>query len=282
MQQQSETRWYRIGGLVIELTAPPFEEREYLAPFRVPDTEPDARYEVTLREEISPPEGTPVHEELYEAIYRRGDTRCRVLRNERTGGILMTDAWEDSSFHRVEYDRRYPEWFGSNLVMKILDLPRQMLHWGGLFLHASFIEVHRKAILFTAPKQTGKSTQAELWRVHRGARVVNGDRALLRRIGGVWHACGSPYCGTSRICMADELPVRAVVCLRQSATNEAGPAGTRQALAALLDGCSYDTWDGEAVEKMLSLAEGIIGEVPFVNLACTPDERAVKALEEVL
>jgi len=36
------------------------------------------------------------------------------------------------------------------------------------------------------------------------------------------------------------------------------------------------------MERVLSMAEKIIGEVPFVNLACTPDERAVKALEEVL
>lgn len=282
MPQQSETRFYRVGGLTFALTAPPFEEREYLAPFRVRSSESDARYEVTLRKEIPCPEETAVHEELYEAFYRRGDTRCRVLRNERTGGVLMTDTWEEPTRHRVEFDGRYLEWFGTNLVMKILDLPRQMPLWGGLFLHASFIEADGKAILFTAPKQTGKSTQAELWRVHRDARVVNGDRALLRRIGGVWHACGSPYCGTSRICHAEDLPIRAVVCLRQSPVNEAGPAGTRQALAALLDGCSYDTWDGEAMERVLNLAEEIIGEVPFVNLACTPDARAVKALEEVL
>lgn len=282
MQQQSETHWYRIGGLTIELNAPPFEEREYLEPFRILETEPDIRYEVILREEILLPDGQPDHKELFEAFYRRGDTRCRVVRNERTGGVLMMDAWEDPAFHRVEYDGRYLEWFGTNLALKILDLPRQMLHWGGLFLHASFVEVEGKAILFTAPKQVGKSTQAELWRIHRGANVVNGDRALLRRIDGLWHACGSPYCGTSGICRAAEVPIRAVVCLQQSPVNRVAPANIRQALAALLDGCSYDTWDSEAMERVLSMAEKIIGEVPFVNLACTPDERAVKALEEVL
>lgn len=282
MPAESETRYYRIGGLNLALTAQPFGDAAYLAPFRVPACEPDARFCVTLREEPALPRGTTVYNGPYEAFYRAGETRCHVYRNERTGGVLLTDEWESPEYHRISYDGRFSEWFGTNLAMKILDLPRLMLHWGGLFLHASFIEVEGEAILFTAPKQTGKSTQAELWRVHRGARVINGDRALLRRVGGVWRAWGSPYCGTSGITLAADMPIRAIVALGQAPENRAWPATTREALAALLDGCSYDTWDGEAMERVLTLAEEILGAVPFVNLACTPDLRAVEALEGVL
>ena len=282
MQLRSETRFYRVGGVTAALNAPAFEERKWLAPFRIPAAAADIHYDVLLGEDIPLPAAAPFHETGSEAFFREEGIRCRVLYNERTGGVLLKDVCEAPDRHRIMLDGRYQEWFGTNLALRIMDLPRNMLELGGVFLHASFIEVGGKAILFTAPKQTGKSTQAELWRVHRKARIVNGDRALLRRIDGVWHACGSPYCGTSRICEAAELPIRAVVCLRQSEINEAAPANTRQALAALLDGCSYDTWDSEAVERVLALAGEILEEVPFVNLACTPDERAVTALEDIL
>lgn len=278
----SKIRFYGIGGLTISVNAPPFIEREYLAPFRVTAAEADIHYEMLLGEDVSLPAAAPVYEGPYEAIFHGDGEWCRVMYNERTGGVLMKDVWQSPRRHRVEFDGRYLEWFGTNLVLKMLDLPRQILLWDGVFLHASFIEVGGEAILFTAPKQTGKSTQAELWRVHRGARVINGDRALLRRIGGVWHACGSPYCGTSRICEAAVLPLKAIVCLHQSPANRATPAAPRQALAALLDGCTYDTWDSGAVTRVLALAEEILSEIPFINLACSPDEGAVKALEEVL
>ena len=60
----------------------------------------------------------------------------------------------------------------------------------GFQLHASVINWKDKGILFSAPSGTGKSTQADLWKKYEGAKVINGDRALIRkrkrRVYGLW------------------------------------------------------------------------------------------------
>ena len=59
----------------------------------------------------------------------------------------------------------------------------------------------------------GKSTQAGLWERYRGAKIVNGDRALLRKINGSWAACGWPVCGSSDICLLGDTPIHAIIML---------------------------------------------------------------------
>ena len=87
-------------------------------------------------------------------------------------------------------------------------------------LHTSFIKWQGKAILFTAPSGTGKSTQADLWRRIEGAEIINGDRAVLRKEGGIWKAWGLPYAGSSRIFRNESAPVGAIVVLRKNDRNE--------------------------------------------------------------
>lgn len=69
----------------------------------------------------------------------------------------------------------------SRNICDLLGLERLLLSRQGLLLHASFIRWQDRGILFSAPSGTGKSTQADLWVRHRGAEVINGDRAALRR-----------------------------------------------------------------------------------------------------
>ena len=110
----------------------------------------------------------------------------------------------------------------------------------------------------------------------------NGDRALLRRLDGVWQAFGSPYCGTSDICRNHQAPIRAVVVLGQAKENRVSRASVREAMAAFLNGCTYAIWDRVQVEAVMDLAGQIVTEVPVVKLDCVPDESAVCALEEFL
>ena len=92
-------------------------------------------------------------------------------------------------------------------------LERQMTRRDSMILHCAYIKYRGTAILFSAPSETGKTTQAGLWEKYRGSETVNGDRALLRRIDGRWTACGWPVCGTSEICHLEDIPIHAVAML---------------------------------------------------------------------
>lgn len=277
-----QSKYYRIGGLVWSLTGPEYEDTGHLGQFRCPPAPADHTVEIAVTDRLSVPDLPLLHRDDYVAHYSDGGRRVRTHDLEYTEELLLIDLEESVSRRHVTLSAAGLPYYNARLAQLVLDLPRQMPKFGGAFLHASYVSTDGGAILFTAPKQTGKSTQAELWRRCRGAEVVNGDRALVRKANGVWTAFGSPYCGTSDICLDVAAPIRAVVILGQGPENIARPASVREGLAALLDGLSYDAWDHSQVGAVMALAEDLICRIPIIRLDCRPDEGAVEALEEVL
>jgi hypothetical protein len=55
-----------------------------------------------------------------------------------------------------------------------------------------------KAILFTAPSGTGKTTQTDLWHCFReGVEDLNADWTLLQKTADGWYGCGFPVFGST-------------------------------------------------------------------------------------
>ena len=273
-------RQYAIGGQVIGVDAPPFAESEYLAPFRCEATASDVLFRVFVGKPCIPAQAVCLFRDLHTACYSAGGKLCRVLFREKSEEPLLLITQEGENYYECCLEEGCLPLWDSNLVMKMLDLPQLLLRSSGIFLHASFVIYRGKAILFTAPKQTGKSTQAALWEKYRGAKILNGDRALLRQVAGCWTAFGSPYCGTSRICEAGAYPIAAIVILSQGKENSVRPTRAREAVAAFLDGCSYDPQHN--TEQILDLALDIWQNVPVLHLCCLPDESAVECLENAI
>ena len=149
-------------------------------------------------------------------------------------------------------------------------------------LHASYIDFRSEAILFTAPSQTGKSTQADLWVKHAGAEIINGDRVLLRRRNDQWHAFGYPCCGSSYICENRTLPLRAIVVLEQGQENKVLPMTTAEKVRALFTGIERYLWDTQEMDIALNLAQELALETDVVRLVCRPDAQAVSVLQDYL
>ena len=277
---ETESRYYCFGGLTIALNGPPFSEAPYFSLFRCEKSPAAVEFVVSVGRPSALPEQLPAKRTLHEAEFRQNGRRLRVMFQEHSEKPLLKQVEEDENRYRVCLEQTCLPLYDTNLVLKLLELPRLLLNHGGLFLHASYIDIGGQAILFTAPKQTGKSTQAALWQQYRGAEIINGDRALLRRVNGAWTAFGSPYCGTSGICKNRALPVGAVILLRQAEQNEIRPVSAREAVAAFLSGCPYDpeTQSGTVFDLALQIWQ----EVPFWTLACRPDESAVICLENAL
>lgn len=189
---------------------------------------------------------------------RGGETRVQVLRSEIPDRIMP------------------------RLILNTLEVEHHIVRHGGFLLHASLIEWHGRAILFTAPSGTGKSTQAELWRRFRSARVLNGDRAAVMVRPDGLYAYGIPYCGTSGICQNAKLPIAAIVCLSQAPACTVQPLSGLQAFRNLWEGCSINLWDKEDVTLCTQAVITAVQQLPILHLTCTPDEAAVNTLEAYL
>ena len=161
-------------------------------------------------------------------------------------------------------------------------LHRALLLRDAPILHASYIDYRGQAILFAAPSQTGKSTQAALWQSHAAAEIINGDRVLLRRVDGRWHAFGYPCCGSSGICLNRTLPLAAVVLLSQSPADRVEELSPGNRVRALVSGMQLYPWLTDETDAAFSLAERLCDEIPVIRLACTPTADAVAELKEYL
>lgn len=168
------------------------------------------------------------------------------------------------------------------IFLSLLALERRLAEQPCLILHCAYTEYQGKAMLFSAPSGTGKTTQAGLWEQYRGSRTVNGDKALLEYDGKAWTANGWPVCGTSEVCENKKLPVGCIVMLSQAQLNQAWRLRPAEAFTSLYGQITMNRWDREGLVKNLDLLERLVGKVPIYHLACDISEDAVKTLEQEL
>ncbi len=194
----------------------------------------------------------------------------------------FSNANRSGSSIRIEFAESYRGKISAKNALEESGIFRMLAEHGGVVLHSSYIITQRgEALLFSAPSGTGKSTQAELWRSYAGAKVINGDRALVKAENGVT-ANGILFSGTSGISENVTAPLRAIVLLRQSEKNEIRSVSGKEAFMRLLPQCSYYPDEEENLRIVTGILAEIISAVPVYDFGCVPDESAVSALSEVL
>ena len=180
----------------------------------------------------------------------------------------------------------YPERTGSVATLNQLfdagSIETMISAIGAVNLHSSFIRYEGGAILFTAPSGTGKSTQAGLWEQYTDAEQINGDRSVIRCVDGVWTAFGFPFAGSSGIFRNEAAPIRAVVVLRQAAENTITRLRPGEAFRMLYSETAIQRWNDPGHTAAVDRLSLLSRTVPVYMLRCTPDERAVRLLQETL
>lgn len=179
-------------------------------------------------------------------------------------------------------DKMWSTVMDERYMWSTIALPQIIASHNGLVLHASYIEVGGRALLFSAPSGTGKSTQAALWEKYRGAEIINGDKTAVRVADGKVTAHGLPFAGTSGICKNRSLPLGAVVLLKQAPENTVRKLGGAEAIAAIMQNVYLDLISTDEHRQAMNTVLDIAQNVPVYELGCTPDERAVQTLENEL
>lgn len=211
-----------------------------------------------------------------------GDTVYRALPMGTVNGALTKYNPADTSYSETFFTQKsFPVMMDSRYMWSSVSLPQLLLAQNAFFIHSSFISVNGKAILFSAPCGTGKSTQAALWEKHRQAEVINGDKAGILVENGVY-ACGVPFCGTSGICKNKTFPLGAIVLLHQSAENSIRRLTGLEALQGVLRNVYLDLLAPNEQKTIVDLLIALTSEVPVYSFGCTPDENAVVTLENEL
>ncbi|MBQ8783266.1 MAG: hypothetical protein IJZ57_05795 [Clostridia bacterium] len=144
-----------------------------------------------------------------------------------------------------------------------------------LLLHASLVSFNGQGILFTGSSGVGKTTQAELWNTYLNADIINGDKALVRQVGGEFVACGLPWKGSSDYCLNENVPIKGIIVLSQAKENRI-TRFDNVAAEKLLPHIFLPHWDENCLDKALNTFDALVSHIPVWHLACRPDEEAVK------
>lgn len=153
---------------------------------------------------------------------------------------------------------------------------------GSFILHASYVYHQGEAILFTAPCQTGKSTQAHYWEQERGSTTVNEDRVILYKENGVYMAGGCWATGSARISKNISAPVKAIILLGQGSENRVTRPRPSEIIPRLLPQCSYDQKNPAAIRNMLDILLDLIQSVNILSYDCIHHPSSVADLEMYL
>lgn len=231
-------------------------------------------------EELGEPSGKLLYQDSRQMVYGNGPLRLRYVgatQNGLDGAYLRI--WRDGAKSLIQVKRKsIPAGITPKLLMIAMELEHHIAVSGALFFHAATVEYKGQVILFTAPSGVGKSTQAGLWCENRGARLLNGDRAVVR--GGVFN--GIPLCGSSAVAENVSAPIRAIVYLTQAPENALTRLTGARAFQKLWEGCTVEQWEQEDARQAVEAATGTVTTVPVYHLACTPDVLAVELLEKEL
>ncbi len=277
-------RYYEFAGVSYQLTSEAFDatwDDGVLTPYITEKKQCKKHLIISITDELSAPIGKLVFRDSHKHIYMtENGTYIRyegVYCEELSKAYMRLERKEDVTEVQVKKAS-----FGDKSILSAMELEHAIAENEGVIIHASFIKVKDKAIIFTAPSGIGKSTQAGLWCENRGAELLNGDRCILRLVDGEYYAFGVPYCGSSGVSKNVSLPLASVVYLSQASTTTLVELKGFVAFKRLWEGCSINTWNNEDMDGAIAFLTGLVENVPVVSLQCTPDISAVEALEAYL
>ena len=246
--------------------------------FETKDVQPAYFYTLRFVKSIPNPVGvcTAVREDLI--VYRDGEKESRLLGIQGMLGFyaLYRELDDTHAEVMIAEDCRGCLVFDP-VFASLFALERRMLQKDSFILHSAYIRHRGRAILFSAPSGTGKSTQASLWAQYAGAEIINGDKVFLTldEDGRGVTAHGSPWCGSSPYKLNRATPLRGIVVLDQAPENSIRRLSEPEIMTQYVSHIFLPMWDARLTDCVMEAIGGMMPLVPVLRLSCRPDQEAV-------
>lgn len=278
---------YKIGDILIGINSDiKFNNYDILDKFiyNKNDEEYDALYKIKISNPFIFENEKMIFKNSTMKIYKDGKKTSRVYgMNDLFGDYACVEFEKDSSQYTCNiYKGKEDAFYSTKHLLELLVMEDLFLKNNSIVLHSSNILFKDKSILFTAPSGTGKSTQANLWNETLKAKIINGDRTLIKKIGNEYFAMGIPFCGSSSICENERHPVGIIVLLKQGNENCIRKISKIEAYKRIISEVTVNIWDKESVLKVSDIVEDVVNNIEIIELTCLPNEDAVILLRDYL
>ena len=149
-------------------------------------------------------------------------------------------------------------------------------------MHSSVVVRDDKAFVFTAKSGTGKTTHSRLWlKNFPDSFIINGDKPLFRLKEDGFYVYGTPWSGKEGYNKNTSAKVKAICFLEQSKENSIRPMNAREVLSKIFEQL-YIPENKEGAEKVLSLMDKFLSEIPTYLLSCNMEDEAAILAEKIM
>lgn len=248
-----------------------------------PDTSP--AFSLEYAEALPEMEKTPVYTEIPE---EEGQSRIELYRTPAKGwwfemaptsksesmGCLMCDeAFTHGTF--MTKVRNSKAAFVLNNSLMLLFAFRTAVE-GTLEMHSSVVMKDGKGYMFLGKSGTGKSTHSRQWLEHiPDTELLNDDNPIIRvSDSGEVRVYGSPWSGKTPCYKAKDVPVGAIVRIRQCPENKITRYSILESYASVYSSCSGFKADSTMSDGLHATLEKVVTTVPCFVLDCRPDHEA--------
>lgn len=154
-------------------------------------------------------------------------------------------------------------------------IARKILEYNGFVMHASVVEMDGKAYAFAAHSGVGKSTHSRLWtEAFEGkARIINGDKPLLRFLDGKLYIYGTPWCGKECYNFNTKAPLKAICFIERAETNSIEKLDKNSAVKKIFDQLLMPETSSQA-NHLFDMIEILIENTEFYTLRCNMEKEA--------
>lgn len=149
-------------------------------------------------------------------------------------------------------------------------------------MHSSLVEYKGKGIMFLGPSGIGKTTQAELWNKYLDALIINGDIVYVEDKGNEFIGWGTPWHGSSPYCENTNIPIKALIVLKQGNENKMRKLEGLEMLSEVEKQLFYPEWVASGIELALDTLDHLLRNVPVYELTNKADRKSVELVKQVI
>jgi hypothetical protein len=276
---------YQIAGISVIVDAPSkLIDNEAFAIYRGPK-ESEPIFEIRLIEDDTVPKiyGELCFEDDMNRVYQMKEGVLHLFRIPFTQGIAAWNWIIPGNKVEIHYIKETLPYFTNSVgCFNASGFERILYHFNKYLFHCSYINYQGRAVLFSAPSGGGKTTQAKLWEQYADARIINGDRGVLEKVGKQYWCHGLPIAGSSGVFVNESLPIAAIFILKKAAYNKVTVLKGTDAFQAVFSELTLNTWNSEFMLNAVDFTMQLINQIPIYLLECQVNQEAVKVAQNVL
>lgn len=213
--------------------------------------------------------------------YSAVEKLCKDYIVESKDSIFRVRASDEDILKEKQYGGSSDQYCESVCIYR--NIVKQLPAYDAFFLHAAVVEVDGRAYAFMAKSGTGKTTHVQLWCDHfkERARIVNGDKPILRFSGEELMAYGTPWCGKEGYNINTSTPIQGMCFIERSDENSIRAMNSTEVIGKIFHQMIMPE-EENCVYKVLEFLDNLIQLKKIWVLNCNISQEAVKVSYEAM